>query len=243
MKIIAELKVMNNKELSGRGFEQDEEKGTVNNPYTVAEYETMLGEGTWAGGFVENLGFAEGENNDDSSYMIYVYFYDGDDLQILPIDIRKLGISYDKDGNLIVENGGCTLGAFYNALHYFGLTTQWGVTELMNLLYRYWIPQKGFCFDSINNEMDQLLSNCFITQATNDIKEVKQALKQGSLAYIHYIDSEEEGTVNYHDVTVKKRDGYGYTIVDPVTGSRFAYSDEIEDMMNLGTTYSLNMKQ
>lgn len=32
-------------------------KGTVNNPYTEAEFESMLNDGTWQGGFVENRGY------------------------------------------------------------------------------------------------------------------------------------------------------------------------------------------
>ena len=35
----------------------DAAKGTVNNPYTEAEYEAMLENDTWPGGYVEGLGY------------------------------------------------------------------------------------------------------------------------------------------------------------------------------------------
>ena len=39
------------------------EKGSVQNPYTIAELETMLEAGTWQGGYVESVGYNEEENN------------------------------------------------------------------------------------------------------------------------------------------------------------------------------------
>ncbi|MCM1372769.1 MAG: hypothetical protein NC113_05475 [Bacteroides sp.] len=32
-------------------------KGTANNPYTESEYESMVENGTWPGGYVEGLGY------------------------------------------------------------------------------------------------------------------------------------------------------------------------------------------
>ena len=40
----------------------DAEKGSVQNPYTVAELETMLEAGTWQGGYVESVGSVAGED-------------------------------------------------------------------------------------------------------------------------------------------------------------------------------------
>lgn len=43
-------------------------KGTVDNPYTEAEYESMLNNGTWQGGYVQNLGYCLKEVVVSSSY-------------------------------------------------------------------------------------------------------------------------------------------------------------------------------
>ena len=38
------------------------EKGSVQNPYTIAELETMLEAGTWQGGYVESVGSVAGDD-------------------------------------------------------------------------------------------------------------------------------------------------------------------------------------
>ena len=43
-------------------------KGTAENPYTEAEYEAMLNNGTWPGGYVQNLGYCMKEVVISSSY-------------------------------------------------------------------------------------------------------------------------------------------------------------------------------
>ena len=43
-------------------------KGTVDNPYTETEYESMLNNGTWQGGYVQNLGYCLKEVVVSSSY-------------------------------------------------------------------------------------------------------------------------------------------------------------------------------
>lgn len=43
-------------------------KGTAENPYTEAEYEEMLNNGTWPGGYVQNLGYCMKEVVISSSY-------------------------------------------------------------------------------------------------------------------------------------------------------------------------------
>lgn len=43
-------------------------KGTAENPYTEAEYEAMLDNGTWPGGYVQNLGYCMKEVVISSSY-------------------------------------------------------------------------------------------------------------------------------------------------------------------------------
>lgn len=43
----------------------NKEKGSLNNPYTIVQYEQMVEDSTWQGGYVEELGFMEElpENN------------------------------------------------------------------------------------------------------------------------------------------------------------------------------------
>lgn len=43
-------------------------KGTASNPYTEAEFESMLNNGTWPGGYVQNLGYVMKEVVVSSSY-------------------------------------------------------------------------------------------------------------------------------------------------------------------------------
>lgn len=44
-------------------------KGTAKNPYTVAEFQAMLDNGTWLGGYVQNLGYCMKEVVISSSYL------------------------------------------------------------------------------------------------------------------------------------------------------------------------------
>ena len=43
-------------------------KGTAENPYTEEEFETMLDNGTWPGGYVQNMGYVMKEVVVSSSY-------------------------------------------------------------------------------------------------------------------------------------------------------------------------------
>lgn len=47
----------------------DAAKGTTDNPYTEAEYEAMLNNGTWPGGYVQNLGYCVKEVVISSTYL------------------------------------------------------------------------------------------------------------------------------------------------------------------------------
>lgn len=51
------------------------EKGSVQNPYTIAELETMLEAGTWQGGYVESVGYNEEDYT--SNYNMESYGYGG----------------------------------------------------------------------------------------------------------------------------------------------------------------------
>ena len=54
------------------------EKGSESIPYTVAEYEKMCVDGSWSGGFVENLGLVEAQSTPSGTSGIYYSDWDFD---------------------------------------------------------------------------------------------------------------------------------------------------------------------
>lgn len=51
-----------------QGNDSGASKGSSSNPYTEAEYESMLNNGTWQGGYVQDLGYVMKEDVASSSY-------------------------------------------------------------------------------------------------------------------------------------------------------------------------------
>lgn len=63
MKEMHDLRMMKEDEPTTGNLILGNEKGMVNNPYTIAEYEAILEEGTWGGGYVETLGNTPASEN------------------------------------------------------------------------------------------------------------------------------------------------------------------------------------
>lgn len=118
MKVINNMRMMRVNEPTEGSLVPDDEKGSVNNPYTIAEYETMQEEGLWNGGYVELFGFvASAETSDsfsveDSCSFLYAYYAGNPVIQSLIAQLSTKMQNFITNNYLIIalDNGLSTKG-------------------------------------------------------------------------------------------------------------------------------------
>ena len=135
------------------------EKGSESMPYTVAEYEKMCVDGSWSGGFVENLGLVEAQSAPSGTSGIYYSDWDFDIEEVKNDSYDEA--KYEGSKTAMDKKKDCV----YRCIAYFlkGVNSI-GVSDL----YGDWLKNiKGVAEENVSNEVAEGLGVNEITDFLN----------------------------------------------------------------------------